>query len=397
MSGYATREEMCRMISPTTFKTPNHILYGADSVERLAEILEWFKCRKPVVISDPGVVQAGITARVLDVVKKYGADAEVYTDIESDPDIRTADRCGQAVKAAGCDFIVAVGGGSALDIAKAASILATNGGKAQDYLGIERVPGRGLPKAMIPTTAGTGSEVTNVCVLSLAEHRTKKGIVSRHLFADAAIIDPGLMVSLPPRITASTGMDALTHAIEAYLSRFSTPWTDLYAIEAVSLVGRHLRKAVVDGGNLDAREKMAMASCYAGLAFGNAATGMVHGIAMSLGGQFHIPHGVANAVMLPFVMEWNSVSRLEKYSHIAAAMGEPIREMSPKRAAERAVQAVRELSVDIGIPQHLRELGIKREDLETLAKDAMTNSRQIAPNPRDVTFDEVMGILQRAF
>jgi alcohol dehydrogenase class IV len=250
---------------------------------------------------------------------------------------------------------------------------------------------------MIPTTAGTGSEVTNVCVLSLAEQRTKKGIVSRHLLADAALIDPGLMVSLPPRITASTGMDALTHAIESYLSRFSTPWTDLYAIEAVSLIGRHLRKAVVDGGNLEAREKMAMASCYGGLAFGNAATGMVHGIAMSLGGQFHIPHGVANAVMLPYVMEWNSVSRLEKYSHIAAAMAEPIREMSPKRTAERAVQAVRELSVDIGIPQHLRELGIKREDLETLGKDAMTNSRQIAPNPRDVTFDEVMGILQRAF
>jgi alcohol dehydrogenase class IV len=377
------------MIATTTFKTPNHILFGAGSVERLAEILEWFKCNKPMVITDPGVVQAGIAARVVDVIKKYGAHA--------DPGIRTANRCGQAVKEAGCDFIVAVGGGSALDIAKAASILATNGGIAEDYLGIERVPGRGLPKAMIPTTAGTGSEVTNVCVLSLAEQRTKKGIVSRHLLADAAIIDPGLMVSLPPRITASTGMDALTHAIEAYLSRFSTPWTDLYAIEAISCIGRYLRKAVVDGGNLDAREKMAMASCHAGLAFGNAATGMVHGIAMSLGGQFHVPHGVANAVMLPYVMAWNSVSRLEKYSHIAAAMGEPTREMSPKRMAEQAVQAVRELSVDIGIPQNLRELGIKREELVALATDAMTNSRQIAPNPRDVTPDEVMGILQRAF
>lgn len=380
-----------------TFKAPNQILYGAGSVERLAEVGAWFKCKSPMVVTDPGVVQAGIAARVLEVVRSSCGCAELYSEIESDPDIGTADRCAEAAKAVGCDFIVAVGGGSALDVAKAAAILVTNGGKAEDYLGIERVPERGLPKVLIPTTAGTGSEVTNVCVLSLTEQRTKKGIVSRHLFADAAIIDPGLMASLPPHITASTGMDALTHAIEAYLSRFSTPWTDLYAIEAVSLIGTHLRKAVFDGGDLVAREKMAMASCYAGLAFGNAATGMVHGIAMSLGGQFHIPHGVANAVMLPFVMEWNAVSRLEKYAHLAAAVKEPIHGLSPRRAAEQAVRAVRELSADIGIPQSLRELGLTRDDLEALARDAMTNSRQIAPNPRNVTLDEVMGILQRAF
>jgi alcohol dehydrogenase len=379
------------------FKAPNQTLYGAGSLARVAEIAEWYACRKPLVITDPGVVRAGIAARVLDVIEKSGRRADLYSEIESDPDIGTADRCAQAVRDAGCDFIVAVGGGSALDIAKAASILATNGGNAADYLGIERVRTRGLPKVLIPTTAGTGSEVTSVCVLSLAEQRTKKGIVSRHLLADAAVIDPELMLSLPPHITASTGMDALTHAIEAYLSRFSTPWTDLYAIEAVSLIGAHLRKAVFDGGDLDAREKMAMASCYAGLAFGSAATGMVHGIAMSLGGQFHIPHGVANAVMLPFVMEWNAVSRLEKYAHLAAALKEPIHGQSPRRAADNAVRAVRELSADIGIPQRLRDLGLKREELEALAKDAMTNSRQIAPNPRDVTPDEVMGILRRAF
>lgn len=379
-----------------TFKTPNQVLYGVGSVERLTEVGEWFKCKSPMVVSDPGVVQAGIAARVLEIVRSSCGCVVLYSEIESDPGISTADRCAEAAKAAGCDFIVAVGGGSALDIAKAAAILATNGGKAEDYLGIERVPKRGLPKVLIPTTAGTGSEVTNVCVLSLAEQRTKKGIVSRHLLADAAIIDPSLMTSLPPRITASTGMDALTHAIEAYLSRFSTPWTDLYALEAVSLIGTYLRKAVFDGGDVDAREKMAMASCYAGLAFGNAATGMVHGVAMSLGGQFHIPHGVANAVMLPFVMEWNAVSRLEKCAHLATALKEPLRGLSPRCAAEQAVRAVRELSMDIGIPQNLRELGLKREDLEALARDAMTNSRQIAPNPRNVTLDEVMGILQRA-
>ena len=386
------------MISATTFKTPNHILYGTGSVERLAEILEWFKCRKPVVIADPGVVQAGITARVLDVVKQYGADAQLYTDIESDPDIRTADRCGQAVKKAGCDFIVAVGGGSALDIAKAASILVTNGGKAEDYLGIERVPESGVAQGDDSDNRRNGERsdqrVRPEPRRAKDKERDRKSPPSRgrgsyrpRLDGQPAATDYGFH---------GDGRADSRHQ-SPLCSRFSTPWTDLYAIEAVSLIGRHLRKAVVDGGNLEAREKMAMASCYGGLAFGNAATGMVHGIAMSLGGQFHIPHGVANAVMLPYVMEWNSVSRLEKYSHIAAAMAEPIREMSPKRTAERAVQAVRELSVDIGIPQHLRELGIKREDLETLGKDAMTNSRQIAPNPRDVTFDEVMGILQRAF
>ena len=314
--------------------------------------------QKAVVIADPGVVQAGIAARVVDVVKQYGADAEVYTDIESDPDIRTADRCGHAVKKAGCDFIVAVGGGSALDIAKAASILATNGGKAEDYLGIERVPGRGLPKAMIPTTAGTGSEVTNVCVLSLAEQRTKKGIVSRHLLADAALIDPGLMVSLPPRITASTGMDALTHAIEV----LSVPIQHSVDGSVRDRGGISHRQTPAQSGGRRRKSRSEGEDGHGELLWRSRVWQCRHGHGprnrdVPGGGQFHIPHGVANAVMLPYVMEWNSVSRLEKYSHIAAAMAEPIREMSPKRTAERAVQAVRELSVDIGIPQHLRELG----------------------------------------
>ncbi len=379
-----------------SFKTPNLVIIGYNAIKSLKDVVAWFNCLRPIVITDPGLVKAGVVKQVQEVIRECVTEVDVYSDIESDPSIHTAVRCAKAVKEGKYDLIVALGGGSPIDVAKAASILVTNEGKLEDYLGIELVPNRGLPKIVIPTTAGTGSEVTNVSVLSIPEQKTKKGIVSRYLFADAAIVDPGLMLSVPPHITASTGMDALTHAIEAYVSRFSTPWSDMYALEAITIIGKYLRRAVMDGGNIKAREKMAIASTYAGLAFGNAATGMVHGIAMSLGGLFNIPHGVANAVMLPYVMEWNAISNLEKFGRIAVALGEYVEGLSPKKAAQRAISAVRELSNDIGIPQNLSSLGLSEDDLEQIAKDAMTNVRQIAPNPRDVSFNDVLSILRKA-
>ncbi|MBZ4687569.1 MAG: alcohol dehydrogenase [Clostridia bacterium] len=378
------------------FKGPSIVMTGYNSIENLKEVMEWFKCKKPIIITDAGIVKAGLAERIYNIIKEFGLTVDIYSEIESDPSIETAEKCSNFVKQGGYDFILALGGGSPIDIAKVASIMMTNEGEVSDFLGIEKVPNRGLPKIIIPTTAGTGSEVTNVSVLSIPDKKTKKGIVSRYLFADVAIIDSSLMLTIPANVTASTGMDALTHAIEAYISRFSTPWTDMYALKSISLIGKYLRRAVVDGKNIEARENMAIASTYAGLAFGNAATGMVHGIAMSLGGQCHVPHGIANAIMLPYVMEWNSVSSFEKFKQIAIALGENTEGLSDKKAAEKAVTAVRDLSIDIGIPQNLRSLSIKDTDLEELARDAMTNERQIKPNPRDVSYDEVLNILKKA-
>jgi alcohol dehydrogenase len=266
-----------------------------------------------------------------------------------------------------------------------------------NYLGIDKVERPGVPKILIPTTAGTGSEVTNVAVLSLKADKTKKGIVSRHLLADTAILDPELTFGLPPAVTASTGMDALTHAIEAYVSRFAQPLTDDFALKAISMISGSLRTAVFNGKNYHARETMLTASLYAGLAFGSAATGMVHGLAMPLGGQFNIPHGIANSVLLPHVMRWNLVSSLNRYRDIAIAMGEPVEGLSLREAAERAVVAVESLSRDIGIPAYLDDLDIPSSAIEALAKDGMTNLRQVLPNPRDVTYEGLVGILRGAF
>jgi alcohol dehydrogenase len=255
----------------------------------------------------------------------------------------------------------------------------------------------GIPKIVIPTTAGTGSEVTNVAVLSLKSAHTKKGIVSRYLFGDVAILDPELTLGLPPAVTAATGMDALTHAIEAYVSRFAQPLTDHYALDAIRLIGRSLRTAVHNGADLAARERMLTGSMYAGLAFGSAATGMVHGLAMPLGGQFNVPHGIANAVLLPYVMRFNLVGALERYRDIAVALGERVEHLSTRQGAEQAVLAVESLSRDIGIPRHLDELRVPKSAIDALAKDGMTNVRQIRPNPRNVTYEGLVSILQGAF
>ncbi|MFF7709221.1 iron-containing alcohol dehydrogenase [Pseudomonas sp. NPDC007930] len=372
----------------------NRLVQGRGAVAQLAEEVARFQARKVLVVTDPGLVATGIPARVVEALGGYST--HVYSDVEPDPSIQTVERCTAFVRQQGFDLVIGLGGGSAIDTAKCAAALASNEGAVESYLGIEKIPAAGLPKIIIPTTAGTGSEVTNVAVLSLKDQHTKKGIVSRQLFADVAILDPELTLGLPAAITAATGMDALTHAIEAYVSRFHQPLTDHFALEAIRLIGAHLRTAVHHGENLDAREAMLTASLYAGLAFGSAATGMVHGLAMPLGGQFEVPHGVANAMLLPYVMRFNLVAALERYRDIAVALGEPVAGLSVRDGAERSLSAVRQLAHDVGIPT-LREMNIPPSAIDALARDGLSNSRQVLPNPRKVTYEGLVGILEEAF
>ncbi len=348
-----------------------------------------------MIVTDTGLVKTGIPDAVAASI--VGCEVFVYSDVESDPSVESVDACARVVVEKKIDLLIGLGGGSPIDTAKCASIIATNGGKTEDYLGIEKVPLPGLPKIFIPTTAGTGSEVTNVAVLSLKSLKTKKGIVSRFLMADTAMLDPELTVGLPGFITAATGMDALTHAIEAYVSKFAQPLTDYFAIEAIKLISRHLRTAVHQGSDIDAREHVLTGSLYAGLAFGSAATGMVHGLAMPMGGLYGIAHGIANAVLLPHVMRFNMIASLERFAQIARAMGEPVDGLSLRDAAEAAVRAVESLSADIGIPRYVDELGVPREGIELMARDGMTNTRQVLPNPREVTIEGLLGILEQAF
>lgn len=379
----------------TVFNNINRLIQGRGCLSTLASEVQRLGARKVLIVTDPGLMQTGIPGRVAKLLVDF--DAVIYSDVESDPSVESVDACATFVSEQGFDLIIGLGGGSPIDTAKCVSIIATNGGKTEDYLGIEKVPRAGLPKIFIPTTAGTGSEVTNVAVLSLKAQHTKKGIVSRFLMGDVAMLDPELSLGLPGAITAATGMDALTHAIEAYVSRFAQPLTDYFAIDAITRLGRSLRTAVHYGANIDAREDVLTASLYAGLAFGSAATGMVHGLAMPLGGLFNVPHGIANAVLLPHVMKFNLVAATERFGHIARALGESIDGLSPRAAAELAITAVVALSADIGIPRYIDELGIARKAIPAIAKDGMTNLRQVLPNPREVTYEGMIGILNEAF
>ena len=377
------------------FHNINRLIQGCGSISALREEVARLGGTRVLVVTDPGLLQSGIPDRVVSLLA--GTDVRVWSDVESDPSVESVDACARFVVREGIDLMIGLGGGSPIDTAKCASIIATNGGKTEDYLGIEKVPRPGLPKIFIPTTAGTGSEVTNVAVLSLKKMRTKKGIVSRHLMADCAILDAELTLGLPARITAATGMDALTHAIEAYVSRFAQPLTDYFALEAIRRLSRSLRTAVHQGAHLAAREDVLTASLYAGLAFGSAATGMVHGLAMPLGGLYNIPHGIANAVLLPHVMKYNLVAATSRFADIARAMGEQVDALSERDAAERAIVAVELLSADIGIPRYVDDLGIPRSGIPDIARDGMTNSRQVLPNPREVTYEGLVGILNEAF
>ena len=379
----------------SVFHNISRLVQGRGSVSTLSEEIARLRGSRVLLVTDPGLLKTGIPEKVAASIK--GCDVFIYSDVESDPSVESVDACARYVVEQKIDLLIGLGGGSPIDTAKCASILATNGGKTEDYLGIEKVPKPGLPKIFIPTTAGTGSEVTNVAVLSLKALQTKKGIVSRYLMADTALLDPELTVGLPGPITAATGMDALTHAIEAYVSRFAQPLTDYFALEAIKRLSRYLRTAVHQGADLEAREQVLTGSLYAGLAFGSAATGMVHGLAMPMGGLFGIPHGIANAVLLPHVMRFNMVAALPKFADIAQAMGEHTEGLNPREAAECAVRAVESLSRDIGIPRYVDELGVPRDGIAAMARDGMTNTRQILPNPRDVTLEGLLQILEQAF
>ena len=377
------------------FTAIQRLVQGRGAINQIADEVDRFGKRKILLVTDAGLVKAGIAGRVLDLLA--GREIDVFSDVEPDPSIETVVVCAERVRGAQCDLIIGLGGGSALDTAKCASVMAGNPGRVEDYLGIDKVGQPGVPKILIPTTSGTGSEVTNVAVLSLKSQNTKKGIVSRHLLADTALLDPELTLGLPPAVTAATGMDALTHAIEAYVSRFAQPITDDFALKAIKKIGENLRTAVFNGQNIEAREAMLSASLYAGYAFGSAATGMVHGLAMPLGGQFNIAHGIANAVLLPHVMRWNLVAALSRYRDIAIALGEKVDNLSLREAAERSIHAVEALSHDIGIPRHLDDLSVPRSAMDALAKDGMTNFRQTRPNPRDPSYEGLMNILDNAF
>ncbi len=379
-----------------TFSLPTEVLSGAGCLNDLPKALKRFDARNVLVVTDPGLVATGIPERIAARLTAAGLSVSLYASVEPDPSIRTVEAVAEAVRSAGATALVGVGGGSSLDATKAGALLATHGGHLREYAGVDKVPAAVLPVVAVPTTAGTGSEVTVFAVISDPERDEKFTIASSHLAPRLAVLDPELTVKLPPAVTAMTGMDALTHAIEAASSRMAQPATDALATSAVRLIFTSLAGAVQNGESLIDRENMLQAAFLAGAAFNSAYLGLCHALASPLGGHFHIPHGLANAIVLPFVMDFNVAVAADRYAALGIGAGTSRRGEHPRVAAQRLIDAVRTLQHDIGTPIRLRDVGAKEDLLPSVAKDAL-KSIQLRFNPRPATEAHMLAVLQAAY
>lgn len=375
---------------PTThmFQTTPRIIMGAGCLPQIIGEVKRLESGKVFIVTDPGLVEAGVAGRLERILGDGGIAFELFDQVTSDPNLDVAHAAAEALRASGAPVVIGLGGGSAIDIAKIAALMVDNNGTLNDYFGIDLIPKPGRRTLIVPTTAGTGSEVTPIVILSDEVERLKKGVVSPYLFPAVALLDPELTLGLPPAVTAATGMDALIHAVEAFTSKNAYPMTDMLAREAMVLISNNIRTAFANGQNLDARSRMLEGSLLAGMAFANAGVTAVHAFAYPIGAEFHIPHGVANSIMLAPVMAFNMLGNLTKFAEMAELLGEETTDMSTREMALVAVEALRTLSADLRIPDHLSQFGVKEADIPMLAQGVMKVTRLLANNPRQMTQED---------
>lgn len=374
---------------------PRHTLIGRDGITMIPHFLQRLSAQHVLVVTDKGLVKIGTAGKVTAVLDDAGIDYVVYDGVEPNPTTRIVNEAFAFYQKHNCGAIIAIGGGSPIDVAKAVSILSANGGKITDYNGVNKSKKHGAPIIAVNTTAGTGSECTRAYVVTDEEAKSKMLMVDTNCLAHLALNDPMLMVGMPPSLTAATGVDALTHAIEAYICNIHTPYTDALALEAIRLVSGSLREAVRDGSNMEARTNMCWAEYMAGLSFSNAGLGLVHGIAHQLGGYYNIPHGLANAIMLPRVLEYNRPYCMGRLATIAQAMGEKCDNLSVDQASRKAIDAVRRLTEDIKIPK-LCTTKFSMDDIDILAKNALLDTAT-ATNIVRPTLEDVKTILAKTY
>ncbi len=379
-----------------TINQPTRLIFGVGAVDGLAAVVRSTGGSKAFLVVDPGLKKSGLLEQITAPLQRDKLPFEIYDQIDPEPGLKLADNGCKLAKKAKCDCVIGVGGGSAMDVAKAVSILLTNGGKAEDYLGLGKIKKPGVPKIMVPTTAGTGAEVTFTAVFINEKTKSKGGMNGDPLYPDVAVLDPLLTLTMPPHVTAATGIDAFIHAVEAYLSTQAHPISDMYALEAIELISQNLPKAYAHGGNLEARTAMLLGSLLGGKALATAGVGLVHAMSYPLGGMFGIPHGLANAVLLPYVIEYNLIGNPGKYAAVAEVMGYDTSDLSVREAASMAVEAIFNLNRDVGIPGSLAELGIPAERIEEMADIALTVTRPVENNPRKPTRDEVIQVYKTA-
>ncbi|WP_051185106.1 iron-containing alcohol dehydrogenase [Desulfatiglans anilini] len=370
------------------FQTTPRIVMGASCLAQIPAEVKRLGGGKVLIVTDPGLVKTGIAERLERVLRDDGLAFSRYDKVEPDPRLEIARDAADALRASGADVVIGLGGGSSIDIAKIAALMVENDGDLADYFGVDLVPRPGRKTLIVPTTAGTGSEVTPIVILSDEAEKLKKGVVSPYLFPSVALLDPELTLDLPPQVTAATGMDALIHAVEAFTSKNAYPMTDMLAREAISLLADNIRTAFANGQDLEARTCMLEGSLLAGMAFANAGVTAVHAFAYPIGAEFHIPHGVANSIMLAPVMEFNMLGNLPKFAEMAELLGEEIEGMSLRDMALAAVDAMRTLAADLRIPAHLSLFGIQESDIPNLAQGVMKVTRLLANNPRTMTQED---------
>ena len=377
-----------------SYELPTKIEFGVGVSERVAERVEGCGGSRVLLVVDPGVLDAGVADKIVDTLENASMPYVLFSDIEPEPEARSIVDGVELARSEGCDAVVGVGGGSALDSAKAIAVMLENEGHIRDYAGQNLVPNPGVPIIALPTTAGTGSEVTIWSVISEKEEKVKYGVGSPYMTATVAMCDPELTLTLPPHITASTGMDALAHALESYVNKTTQPISEALSIRAMELVARSLRTAVVAGENLQARWDMLAASLAAALAFNPTRLGLAHALVMPIGAKYKIPHSVGVAILLPEVMHYNLIGNLEKFVTIARIFGENTEGLSLRDAAELSVKTIRQLSEDVGIPDGLARYGVEEERLHDLAKAGMATGN-VPVNPRAPTIDDLEGIMRR--
>ena len=378
------------------FSTTPRIVMGPGSIKTIGIEVKARSAKRVLIVTDKGVVAAGLLKSIEESFKAAKINYAVFDKVEPDPRYEIVADCVEMAKKTRAQLLVGIGGGSPMDITKTAAIMLTNKGPIGAYFGVNLVPKPGLPIILVPTTAGTGSEVTPIAILSDEGEKLKKGIVSPYLYPTISILDAELTLGLPPHVTAATGMDALIHGIEAFTSINATGITDMFNLRAIELIYKNIRIAYAKGDNIEARSAMMEGALLAGIGFANAGVTAVHAFAYPIGAEFHIPHGIANTLMLPHVIRFNVLGNLEKFAQLAKPFGIPTQGLDNLQIVDKVIAAIDRLADDIKVPRHLAEFGVKEKDIPMLAEGALKSTRLLVNNPRNLTLEDAKKIYKAA-
>jgi len=379
-----------------TIRIPKLIIYGRGKYKEIGVKAKDLGANKTVIITDKNIVKTGIVDKLNHLLRTEGIKVGIFEGIEKEPSIESVDRCIDTVKEEKPDLIVGVGGGSCLDTAKTVAVLLKAGGKVKEYIGAGKVPGKGIPMILLPTTAGTGAEATPNAIIADKAAKSKEAIISEYLFPDVAIVDPSFTDTVPPPITAFTGIDAFTHALECYVGKKASPFTDTITLQAIEAIACNLKRAWDNGSDKEARDKVAFGSLLGGIAIANSGTGGVHALAYPLGSIFGIPHGLSNAVMLPWVSEFNVTACPSRFARVAERMGEATNNLSLEEAASRALSRIKKLLADVKIPTRLKDVGVKKADIPILTESAAKVTRLLENNPQKIEVSDIKTIYEKA-